>query len=239
MRIRDELTQKIVDIAKTSEMSNQEDEKMKKKRDKLIQGGNKPLNVVEIDDSPVKPKKQTTARKSSRASTDISIRLDGEAYEEAASGEIILSKPKTHALIPASQIMATGFSFRDNLRRKLVDTLIEKVKNPYLVHGLKKNFTGREVLVDLALRIENQMFRAFKHGKAYNDKTRSIIYNLTDEKNIDPLMTLLRQKISPEDFVMVDLRKLASEKMKKYREDAEKRGLWNKRTDWDCELVKQ
>lgn len=38
---------------------------------------------------------------------------------------------------------------------------------------------------------------------------------------------------------MVDLRKLASEKMKKYRDEAEKRGLWEKRTDWDCELVKQ
>ena len=83
------------------------------------------------------------------------------------------------------------------------------------------------------------MFKVFKHGKGYNDKTRSIIFNLTDEKNIDPLMTLLKQKISPEDFVMVDQRKLASEKMKKDREEAEKRGLWNKRTDWDCELVKQ
>ena len=107
------------------------------------------------------------------------------------------------------------------------------------MHGLRKNLIQREVLVDLALRIENQMFKVFKHGKGYNDKTRSIIFNLTDEKNIDPLMTLLRQKISPEDFVMVDLRKLASEKMKKDREEAEKRGLWNKRTDWDCELVKQ
>ena len=83
------------------------------------------------------------------------------------------------------------------------------------------------------------MFKLYRCGKAYNDKSRSIIYNLTDEKNLHPLMTLLKQKISPEEFVTVDLRKLASEKMKKDREDAEKRGLWNKRTDWDCELVKQ
>jgi hypothetical protein len=94
-------------------------------------------------------------------------------------------------------------------------------------------------LVDLALRIENHMFKMYRCGKAYNDKTRSIIFNLTDEKNIHPFMTLLKHKISPEEFVMVDLRKLASDKMKNDREEAEKWGLWNKRTDWDCELVKQ
>lgn len=76
-------------------------------------------------------------------------------------------------------------------------------------------------------------------GKAYNDKSRSILFNLTDQKNMAPLMKLLKQQISPEDFVVCDLRKLASEKMKKERDDAEKRGHHNRRTDWDCELVKQ
>jgi hypothetical protein len=46
-------------------------------------------------------------------------------------------------------------------------------------------------------------------------------------------LALLDGKISPEDFVSVDIRNFASDKMKKEREDAEKKGHWNKRTDWD------
>lgn len=89
------------------------------------------------------------------------------------------------------------------------------------------------VLVDLALRIENEMFRIFKHGKPYNDKTRSIIYNLTDNKNQSPLLAVLNMNISPEDFVIIDPKKLASEAMKKRDDESMKRGMHDKRTDWD------
>jgi len=82
------------------------------------------------------------------------------------------------------------------------------------------------------------MFRLFKHGKPYNDKMRSIIYNLTDDKNRGPLLAVLKMNISPEDFVSMDPRKHASEAMKKEREEAMKRGMHNKRTDWDQEIVK-
>lgn len=82
------------------------------------------------------------------------------------------------------------------------------------------------------------MFRTQGMGKAYFDKSRSIIFNLSDEKNIEPLLKLLKWQIMPEDFVVCDMRKLASEKMKKERNEAQKRGLWNNRTDWDVELVK-
>ena len=99
-------------------------------------------------------------------------------------------------------------------------------------------FIFRLVLIDLTLKIENQIFKLFKCGKSYNDKSRSVIFNLRDQKNLHPLVVLLNQEISPEEFVMVDLRMLASEEMKNEREEASMRGLWNKRTDWDKELVK-
>ena len=83
------------------------------------------------------------------------------------------------------------------------------------------------------------MFRTQGYGKPYNDKTRSMIFNLNDEKNMGPLLKLLKKQISPEELVTCDLRKLASEKLKKERNEAEKRGLWENRTDWDTELVKQ
>lgn len=49
---------------------------------------------------------------------------------------------------------------------------------------------------------------------------------------------LLNKEITPEEFVLVDPRLLASDKMKKDRDEAMMRGLWNKRTDWDKEMVK-
>lgn len=82
------------------------------------------------------------------------------------------------------------------------------------------------------------MFKTFKIGKAYIDKTRSIVFNLTDKKNQEPVKVLLNKEITPEEFVLVDLRLLASDKMKKDRDEAMMRGLWNKRTDWDKEMVK-
>lgn len=127
---------------------------MKQKRDKMIAGGNKRPSVIEIESSGEKPgRNPVKARKSTRGTSDISIKLDGERYEESPTGDLVLSPPRVGELIPASKIMGTGFSFRDNLRRKLVDILIDKVKNPYLC--LRSSQTKREVLVDLALRIEN------------------------------------------------------------------------------------
>lgn len=83
------------------------------------------------------------------------------------------------------------------------------------------------------------MYKLFKHGKPYNDKTRSIIYNLTDSKNTEPLIRLLLGIIEPENFVTIDPQKLASSAMKKEREEMLMKGLWNKRTDWDQVLVKE
>lgn len=123
-------------------------------------------------------------------------------------------------------------SFRDQLRRKLVNILKEQAQR------VGKEEMESCVLIDLALRIENEMYRLFKHGKPYNDKTRSIIYNLTDTKNQGPLLAVLNMNISPEDFVSMDPRKHASDAMKREREEAMKRGMHDKRTDWDQEVVK-
>jgi hypothetical protein len=124
-------------------MSEKEDERMRAMREKLIGGGQKTQDamykgheVVEIEDSPQKPKRAPAARRTTRGSTtnnEITIRLDGEAYEEVSSKEIELTEPSSKELIPASQISNTGYLFRDNLRRKLVDILMEKTKNPYLM----------------------------------------------------------------------------------------------------------
>ena len=92
--------------------------------------------------------------------------------------------------------------------------------------------------VDLALRLENALFKHYGCGKNYNDKSRSLIFNLTDKNNSEPIQALLLLKLTPEEFVTTDPRALASQEMKKERDAAMLRGLWNKRTDWDQEVVR-
>jgi len=45
--------------------------------------------------------------------------------------------------------------------------------------------------------------------------------------------------VSPEAFLKIDPKEMASEKIKEKREQAEEYALWDKRTDWDNEQVKQ
>jgi len=49
---------------------------------------------------------------------------------------------------------------------------------------------------------------------------------------------LLDHQITPEEFIKLDVREIASEEMKKQREQFEEMGMWQKRTDWDNEEVK-
>jgi hypothetical protein len=65
------------------------------------------------------------------------------------------------------------------------------------------------------------MFKIFKCGKPYNDKSRSIIYNLSDKKNKMPILALLKKQVSPEQFVTTDMRDLASNELKQQRENAQ------------------
>lgn len=92
-------------------------------------------------------------------------------------------------------------NYRNNLRQKLVDLLIDKSKQEalhkmHVQNGKESNpglvlYTKNAVLIDLAVRIEDKIFSLFKHGKPYNDKSRSIIFNLCDTKNLLPLYSLL------------------------------------------------
>jgi hypothetical protein len=135
------------------------------------------------------------------------------------------SSDKKQELLPASQINATGLQTRDKLRRKLVEILCS-------------SSSQTKICVDLALRLENALFKNYGFGKVYFDKSRSLIFNLTDKNNPEPIQALLQMKLEPEDFVTLDPRSLASETMKKERDAAMLRGLWNKRTDWDQECVR-
>ena len=55
----------------------------------------------------------------------------------------------------ASDIANTGMITRDTMRRRLVEILYERVKNPSITSGISKSLIMPEVLIDRALRIEN------------------------------------------------------------------------------------
>ena len=88
------------------------------------------------------------------------------------------------------------------------------------------------------MRLESELYRLYVSGKPYCDKCRSLLFNLQDENNKRPLEMLLDRQISPEEFVKLDVREIASDDMKKQREQFEEMGMWQKRTDWDNEEVK-
>jgi hypothetical protein len=58
------------------------------------------------------------------------------------------------------------------------------------------------------------MFKIFKCGKPYYDKSRSLIFNLSDKKNKMPILALLKKQVTPEEFVSTDMRELASNELK-------------------------
>lgn len=68
--------------------------------------------------------------------------------------------------------------------------------------------------LECALRLENHLSLNFKHGKPYNDKGRSLVFNLTDEKNPKVRLALLHQEVTPEQFLKMDIRQLASDELK-------------------------
>ena len=93
--------------------------------------------------------------------------------------------------------------------------------------------------MDVALRIENYLDTKFKPGKEYQDKIRSIIYNINDKVNIQPAFVLLSKQVTPEEFAELDLRTLAHEEIQNERKKAFEDVYLSQRTDLEREQVVQ
>lgn len=100
------------------------------------------------------------------------------AVSEESKEPVELRKPVPKKI---GQITGTGYHFRDASRQKLVDLIIQSCGRNSL-RELTKTMPSKE-LIQLALRLENEVYRLCRCGKAYNDKLRSLIFNLSDEMN--------------------------------------------------------
>lgn len=72
------------------------------------------------------------------------------------------------------------------MRRKLVDILRSGAKELELIEK------DKDWALECALRLEDKMFKLFKAGKPYADKSRSLLFNLGDSKNPKGRELLLR-----------------------------------------------
>lgn len=147
-------------------------------------------------------------------------------------------------------IASTGMNYRDSIRKKLVEIL----RNAFVeldqdvVPQAQETRFGEPAKVKVvqyddwplqcALRLEEEIYRVHRSGKPYVDKSRSLLFNLQDAKNPTARMKLILKEITPEEFLQVDVRTLASDEVKQKRAEAEKTNMYNKRTDWDTEEVK-
>eukprot|EP00353_Schmidingerella_taraikaensis_P007179 CAMPEP_0185579324 /NCGR_PEP_ID=MMETSP0434-20130131/14342_1 /TAXON_ID=626734 ORGANISM="Favella taraikaensis, Strain Fe Narragansett Bay" /NCGR_SAMPLE_ID=MMETSP0434 /ASSEMBLY_ACC=CAM_ASM_000379 /LENGTH=57 /DNA_ID=CAMNT_0028197321 /DNA_START=758 /DNA_END=931 /DNA_ORIENTATION=+ len=57
------------------------------------------------------------------------------------------------------------------------------------------------------------MWNRMKTGKAYSDKSRSLLFNLQDKTNPNAKIALLDKRVTPEEFLVMDIRLLASDEM--------------------------
>ncbi len=94
---------------------------------------------------------------------------------------------------------------------------------------------------EIAVGIEEALFRLLGEGKGgaksadYRSRVRTILANLRDEHNPDFNRRLLSGQVGYEEVVTMDEADMASDAMKKQRDEAIRHSIDSRRTDWDKE----
>jgi hypothetical protein len=122
------------------------------------------------------------------------------------------------------------------LRAKLVD-ILRSAFNRTSVETSEETKGENDWALECALRLENEIYRLFKAGKLYNDKARSVLFNLQDVRNKKASQMLLKKTVSPEEFLQLDPKEYAGEEQVLKVLAAEKTSFNNSRTDWAQEEV--
>ena len=89
--------------------------------------------------------------------------------------------------------------------------------------------------IQVAIKIEEVLNSKFKDKKNYSDKARSLLFNLRDPKNPELKKKVLFEEYSPESFVTLSPKDLASKDLKDERQKLLKENLDARRTDWNKE----
>jgi transcription elongation factor S-II len=110
-------------------------------------------------------------------------------------------------------------SSRDNIRRKFIQILQTP---PEGVNPDDWDIPLKTRAAMYGVQIEIELYKKFYSqtlglSKGYNDRCRSLIFNLSDKKNPRLKINILGDDISPYDIANMDPKELASEELKKQR----------------------
>ena len=98
--------------------------------------------------------------------------------------------------------------------------------------------TRNEKVKNVSVNLETELMRHFPEAKSYQNKARSLIFNLKDKSNVWLKESLLNGSLDPKRAVKLEAKELASEAKKNQRAKTMEHDLQARRTDWAQEQAK-
>lgn len=82
------------------------------------------------------------------------------------------------------------------------------------------------------LQIEKELFTNYPNLKEYQDKARSLVFNLKDPRNYELREKIMCGILSPNQVVVMDPKELACQELRDKRDKITQDNLNSRRTDW-------
>lgn len=182
-----------------------DDEKLSKKAKSLIKDWK---NLLESKPSSSKTRKVDNGRNQD-------FKLRSTDSPSISNGNVNGVDPKTSNNISTTEIKKNP----DECRQKC----IEMLENALRILDLPD---GTHDPCSLAVRIESKLFE-FHHGTTdkYRAAVRSRVFNLRDKKNLALRENVLTGAVNPENFALMTSEEMASDEMKKKREEFTKEAI--------------
>eukprot|EP00347_Sterkiella_histriomuscorum_P019547 403341216 len=131
--------------------------------------------------------------------------------------------------IPPGMKVNTGTQYRDSLRINF----IKYMQIPE--EGVEYEEIVLTRAAQLGLQIEDELYKSFPRLAEYQNKARSLMFNLKDPKNPDLRMSLIEGVIEPNQLVRLDSKSLASKALQDERNKTQQANLNARRSDWFIE----
>ncbi|CDW76467.1 transcription elongation factor a 1 [Stylonychia lemnae] len=131
--------------------------------------------------------------------------------------------------IPLGLKIHTGTGYRDAMIKKFIELMqVPPDEDNY-------NEDQLDCAAHLGNNIEKELFNKFPNIKEYQDKARSLVFNLKDSRNPELRVSLMQGILNPTQLVTMDPKEMASSQLKEQRDKIIKDNLNSRRTDWHLE----
>jgi len=145
---------------------------------------------------------------------------------------------------PGGHRFLTGWDDNDKQRTEYklgFDGDAVRTKMQTIIHDALGNEFPASLRVEIAVQIEEAIFRV--HGQPnggasssdYRNQIRALVANLRDPDNMDINRRLLTGEVSPDDVATMKEADMASDALKRLRQETERNAIDARRSDWDKE----